>query len=933
LKITFTLCLVFIHAHLQKKTVNIKFLSFELEQGLYFLKTKAYDEDVNKKNLGGTSMVEKEDKKLEAQAHVDELVQKGLVALDEFRLLDQEQVDYIVAKASVAALDQHGVLAKHALDETGRGVFEDKATKNLFACEHVVNNMRHTKTVGIISEDDVTGLTLIAEPVGVVAGITPTTNPTSTAIFKSLISLKTRNPIVFAFHPSAQESSAHAAKVVYDAAVAAGAPKNCIQWITLPSMEATSALMNHPGIATILATGGNAMVRAAYSCGKPALGVGAGNVPAYVEKTANIQQAAHDIIMSKSFDNGMVCASEQAAIVDKEVYDEFKKELESYHVYFVNKKEKALLENYCFGVKANSKNCAEGKLNADIVGKPAAWIAEQAGFSVPEGTNILAAEVAEVGPKEPLTREKLSPIIAVLKSENTEDGIAKSRQMVEFHGLGHSAAIHTRNEQLAKDFGREVKAIRVIWNAPSTFGGIGDVYNAFLPSLTLGCGTYGRNSVGNNVSAVNLLNIKKVGRRRNNMQWFKVPSKIYFERDSIQYLQKMKDVEKVMIVTDDAMFKLGFVHRVIEQLSLRPKKVTYTIFSDVEPDPDITTVERGAALMREFQPDTIIALGGGSVMDAAKVMWMFYEQPQVDFRDLVQKFMDIRKRAFRFPELGKKAKYVGIPTTSGTGSEVTPFAVISDKKNNRKYPLADYSLTPTIAIVDPAFVLTVPASVTADTGMDVLTHAVEAYTSTLANDYTDGLALQAIKLVFENLESSVKNADFESREKMHNASTMAGMAFANAFLGMSHSMAHKIGGFFHTVHGRTNAILLPYVIRYNGTRPAKAATWPKYNYYKADVKFQDIAKMLGLPASTPEEAVDALAKAVYDLGVRVGIDMSIKGQGVDEKEYMDTVEEIAYLAYEDQCSPANPRLPMVADMVEILQDAYYGYKERPGRIK
>ena len=917
----------------KKKTGNIKFLSFELEQVLYFLKTKAYDEDVNKKNLGGTSMVEKEDKKLEAQAHVDELVQKGLVALDEFRLLDQEQVDYIVAKASVAALDQHGVLAKHALDETGRGVFEDKATKNLFACEHVVNNMRHTKTVGIISEDDVTGLTLIAEPVGVVAGITPTTNPTSTAIFKSLISLKTRNPIVFAFHPSAQESSAHAAKVVYDAAVAAGAPKNCIQWITLPSMEATSALMNHPGIATILATGGNAMVRAAYSCGKPALGVGAGNVPAYVEKTANIQQAAHDIIMSKSFDNGMVCASEQAAIVDKEVYDEFKKELESYHVYFVNKKEKALLENYCFGVKANSKNCAEGKLNADIVGKPAAWIAEQAGFSVPEGTNILAAEVAEVGPKEPLTREKLSPIIAVLKSENTEDGIAKSRQMVEFHGLGHSAAIHTRNEQLAKDFGREVKAIRVIWNAPSTFGGIGDVYNAFLPSLTLGCGTYGRNSVGNNVSAVNLLNIKKVGRRRNNMQWFKVPSKIYFERDSIQYLQKMKDVEKVMIVTDDAMFKLGFVHRVIEQLSLRPKKVTYTIFSDVEPDPDITTVERGAALMREFQPDTIIALGGGSVMDAAKVMWMFYEQPQVDFRDLVQKFMDIRKRAFRFPELGKKAKYVGIPTTSGTGSEVTPFAVISDKKNNRKYPLADYSLTPTIAIVDPAFVLTVPASVTADTGMDVLTHAVEAYTSTLANDYTDGLALQAIKLVFENLESSVKNADFESREKMHNASTMAGMAFANAFLGMSHSMAHKIGGFFHTVHGRTNAILLPYVIRYNGTRPAKAATWPKYNYYKADVKFQDIAKMLGLPASTPEEAVDALAKAVYDLGVRVGIDMSIKGQGVDEKEYMDTVEEIAYLAYEDQCSPANPRLPMVADMVEILQDAYYGYKERPGRIK
>lgn len=879
------------------------------------------------------SLVEKNEKVLEAQAHVDELVQKGLVALDKFRNLNQEQVDYIVAKASVAALDQHGVLAKHAFDETKRGVFEDKATKNLFACEHVVNNMRHTKTVGIVAEDEVTGLTLIAEPVGVICGVTPTTNPTSTTIFKALISLKTRNPIIFAFHPSAQESSAHAAQIVYDAAVAAGAPEDCIQWITKPSMEATSALMKHDGIATILATGGNAMVRAAYSCGKPALGVGAGNVPAYVEKSANIRQAAHDIVMSKSFDNGMVCASEQAAIVDKEVYDEFVAELKSYRTYFVNKKEKALLEEFCFGVKANSKNCAEGKLNADIVGRPADWIAEQAGFKVPEGTNILAAEVKEVGESEPLTREKLSPIIAVIKSESREDGVEKARQMVEFHGLGHSAAIHTNDEQLAKEFGTQVKAIRVIWNSPSTFGGIGDVYNAFLPSLTLGCGSYGRNSISDNVSALNLLNIKKVGRRRNNMQWFKVPSKIYFERDSIQYLQKMRNVEKVMIVTDEAMVKLGFVQRVIEQLHLRRNKVIYTIFSDVEPDPDITTVERGAAMMKDFEPDTIIALGGGSPMDAAKIMWMFYEQPEMDFRDLVQKFMDIRKRAFKFPELGQKAKFVAIPTTSGTGSEVTPFAVISDKKNNRKYPIADYSLTPTIAIVDPALVMTVPAHVTADTGMDVLTHATEAYVSTVANDYTDGLALQAIKLVFEYLESSVKNADFESREKMHNASTIAGMAFANAFLGISHSMAHKIGGIFHTVHGRTNAILLPYVIRYNGTRPAKTATWPKYNYYKADEKYQDIAKMLGLPASTPEEGVASYAKAVYELGERIGINMSIKGQGVDEKEYMERAEEIAYLAYEDQCTPANPRLALVSDMKEIIEDAYYGYKERPGRLK
>lgn len=860
-------------------------------------------------------------------------MRRGLKALEQFRELNQEQVDYIVAKASVAALDQHGVLAKHAHEETRRGVFEDKATKNLFACEHVVNNMRHTKTVGVISEDEVTGLTLIAEPVGVICGITPTTNPTSTAIFKSLIALKTRNPIVFAFHPSAQESSRHAAQIVYDAAVAAGAPKNCIQWIEKPSMEATQALMNHDGIATILATGGNAMVRAAYSCGKPALGVGAGNVPAYVEKTADIRQAAHDIVMSKSFDNGMVCASEQAVIIDKEIYDEFIDEFKSYKVYFVNKKEKAQLEEYCFGVKANNKDCALGKLNADIVGRPAAWIAEQAGFSVPAGTNILAAEVSEVGEKEPLTREKLSPVIAVLKAENTEDGINKARQMVEFHGLGHSAAIHSKEAELVKQFGKAVKAIRVIWNSPSTFGGIGDVYNAFLPSLTLGCGSYGRNSVGDNVSAVNLLNIKKIGRRRNNMQWFKVPSKIYFERDAVQYLQTMKDVSKAMIVTDKTMVEHGFLQRIIEQLHLRRNHVTYTVFSDVEPDPDITTVTRGAEIMKTFAPDTIIALGGGSVMDAAKVMWLFYEQPQIDFRDLVQKFMDIRKRAFKFPELGEKAKYVGIPTTSGTGSEVTPFAVISDKQHNRKYPLADYSLTPTVAIVDPAFVMTVPPHVVADTGMDVLTHAVEAYVSTLANDYTDGLALQAIKIVFQYLESSVKNADFESREKMHNASTMAGMAFANAFLGISHSMAHKIGGYFHTVHGRTNAILLPYVIRYNGTRPAKTATWPKYNYYHADEKYQDIARLLGLPAATPEEAVSAFAQAVYELGERVGIKMSFRDQGIDEKTWMAAAEEIAYLAYEDQCSPANPRLAMVSDMKEILEDAYYGYKTRPGRIK
>lgn len=866
-------------------------------------------------------------------SEVDQLVARGQAALAAFGHFDQDQINYIVKKASVAALDQHGHLAKLAVDETGRGVFEDKATKNLFACEHVVNHMRHEKTVGIIREDDVQGLTYIAEPVGVVCGITPTTNPTSTTIFKALIALKTRNPIIFAFHPGAQQSSAAAAQVVYDAAVKAGAPKHCVQWITQPSMEATNTLMNHEGIATILATGGNAMVKAAYSCGKPALGVGAGNVPAYIEKTADVPQAVHDIVMSKSFDNGMVCASEQAAIIDEAIYDQTIAEFKSYHTYLVTPEEKALLEEFCFGAKANSKNCSEAKLNSDIVGRSATWIAEQAGFSVPEGTNILAAEVSEVGPNEPLTREKLSPVLAVLKAKSTDQGIELAKQMVEFHGLGHSAAIHTASEELAQAYGQKIKAMRLIWNSPSTFGGIGNVYNAFVPSLTLGCGSYGKNSVGGNVSTEHLLNIKKVGRRKNNMQWFKVPPKIYFERDSIQYLKSMKDVEKVMIVTDETMVKLGFLHRVIEQLHRRRNKVTYQVFTDVEPDPDITTVEKGTEIMKSFEPDTIIALGGGSVMDAAKVMWLYYEQPSVDFRDLVQKFMDIRKRAFRFPELGKIAKFVAIPTTSGTGSEVTPFAVISDKKHNRKYPIADYSLTPTVAIADPAFVDTVPAEVTADTGMDVLTHAVEAFTSTMANDYTDGLALQAIKMTFQYLEESVKTADPVAREKMHNASTIAGMAFANAFLGMSHSMAHKVGAFFHTVHGRTNAILLPYVVRYNGTRPAKTSTWPKYDHYKADKKFQEIAQALGLPASTPEEGVASFATAVYELGEKVGIQMNLKAQGIDKDEYLAKVDEIAYLAYEDQCSPANPRLPLVDDMKEILIDAYEGYKAQPGRIK
>lgn len=866
--------------------------------------------------------MEKE-KILTPQEEVNQLVEKGLKCLDEYAHYTQEQIDYIVAKASVAALDHHGYLAKLAIEETKRGVFEDKATKNLFACEYIVNHMRHLKTVGVISEDKVTGVIQIAEPVGVVAGITPVTNPTSTAIFKSLICLKTRNPIIFGFHPNAQKCSVEAARIVYEAAVAAGAPENCIQWIEHPSMDATSALMNHPGVSTILATGGNAMVKAAYSCGKPALGVGAGNVPAYMEKSCNIKQAVNDIVLSKSFDNGMVCASEQAVIIDKEIYDQAIEEFKSFGCYLVNKEEKKLLEKFMFGV-TGKENYHTAKLFAPLVGQSAKWIANQAGFEVPENTVILLVKCGSVGESEPLTREKLSPVLAVLKASSQEEGIQLSKQMVEFNGLGHSAAIHTADKLLTEKFGDIIPAIRVIWNSPSTFGGIGNVYNAFTPSLTLGCGSYGHNSVGDNVSAINLLNIKKVGKRRNNMQWFKIPSKIYFERDSIEYLHQMKEMKKVMIVTDRSMVDLGYVDRVTDQLKQRRDPVQYQLFCDVEPDPSIQTVLKGVQLMRSFEPDTIIALGGGSPMDAAKGMWLYYEHPEVNFNDLKQKFMDIRKRAFRYPELGKKAQLVCIPTTSGTGSEVTPFAVITDKEENKKYPLTDYSLTPNVAIIDPSLTESLPPSITADTGMDVLTHAVEAYVSILANDFTDGLALQAVKMVFKYLERSYKNGcnDPEAREKMHNASCLAGMAFANAFLGMNHSMAHKIGGEFHVPHGRANAILLPYTIRYNGTKPQKLSTWPKYNYYCADERYCELASAIGLKFNTTQEGVEAFAKACGELGRKVGIKMNFKSFGIDQESWMKKVDHLAFLAYEDQCSPANPRVPLVEDMKNIMIKAY-----------
>ncbi|MCO7274480.1 MULTISPECIES: bifunctional acetaldehyde-CoA/alcohol dehydrogenase [Cellulosimicrobium] len=857
---------------------------------------------------------------------IDVLVERARKALDQYMSLTQEDVDRIVLKASVAGLHQHGHLAQLAVAETGRGVFEDKATKNIFACEHVPNSMANLKTVGIIGRDELTGVVEIAEPVGVVCAVTPVTNPTSTTIFKSLIALKTRNPVVFAFHPSAQRSSVEAARIVRDAAVAAGAPDDCIQWVEHPSIEATNTLMHHPGVALILATGGNGMVRAAYSAGKPALGVGAGNVPAYVEKSADLGRAINDVVMSKAFDNGMVCASEQALILDDVVYDDAMRELARLHAYRTTPAEKAMLERLIFGVEASGTNCAGAKLNPKVVGKSPVWIAREAGFEVPDDTSIILAEIDDVGPQEPLSREKLTPVLAVLRARDTEHGVRLAERMVELDGLGHSAAIHTADQELVERYGARVKAVRVLWNSPTSLGGIGDIYNALLPSLTLGCGSYGANSVSNNVSAVNLINVKRIGRRNNNMQWFKVPAKTYFEPNSIQYLAQMRDVHRVTIVTDKVMSRIGVVDRVLDVLARREEKVAIQIIDAVEPEPSVGTVNRGAESMRDFEPDTIIAIGGGSPMDAAKVMWLRYEHPEIEFSDMREKFFDVRKRAYKFPELGGKAKLVCIPTSSGTGAEVTPFAVITDPETGFKYPLADYALTPTVAIVDPVLTDTMPAKLAADSGFDALTHATEAFVSVYANDFTDGLCLQAIKMVFEHIEDSVTQgaAAPKAREKMHNAATIAGMAFGSAMLGIVHAMAHTVGSTFHLVHGRTNAVLLPHVIRYNGQVPTKLTSWPKYERYVAPERFQEIAKHLGLPASTPEEGVESYAKAVEELRAKVGIEPTFAAQGVDEAAFLSRLDDLALRSFEDQCAPANPRMPVLEDMRDILVAAYRG---------
>lgn len=855
-----------------------------------------------------------ESNKDEVTQMIDSLAEKGQEALKELSKKSQHEINDIVHQMSMAAVDQHMHLAKLAYDETGRGIYEDKAIKNLYASEYIWNSIKDNKTVGIIGEDKQKGLTYVAEPIGVICGVTPTTNPTSTTIFKAMIAIKTGNPIIFAFHPSAQQSSKYAAKVILEAATKAGAPKDCIQWIEVPSIEATKQLMNHKDIALVLATGGSGMVKSAYSTGKPALGVGPGNVPTYIEKTAHIKRAVNDIIGSKTFDNGMICASEQVMVVDKEVYTDVVKEFKLHQTYFVNKNELQQLEDAIM-------NEDKTAVKPDIVGKSAVDIAKLSGISVPEKTKLLVAEIDGIGKDYPLSREKLSPVLAMVTAKSTGHALQICEDILKFGGLGHTAVIHTEDSQLQQKFGLKMKACRVLVNTPSAVGGIGNMYNELIPSLTLGCGSYGRNSISHNVSAVDLLNIKTIAKRRNNMQWFKLPPKVYFEENSVMYLTEMDNVERVMIVCDPGMVNIGYTDIVEQVLRRRENQPQIKVFNEVEPNPSTHTVYKGLEMFVNYQPDTIIALGGGSAMDAAKAIWMFFEHPETSFFGAKQKFLDIRKRTYKITK-PKNAKFICIPTTSGTGSEVTPFAVITDSETHVKYPLADYALTPDIAIVDPQFVLSVPKDVAADTGMDVLTHAIESYVSVMASDYTRGLSLQAIKLTFDYLKSSVQENDKHSREKMHNASTMAGMAFANAFLGISHSIAHKIGGEYGIPHGRTNAILLPHVIRYNAKDPQKHALFPKYDFFRADTDYADIAKFLGLKGNTTEELVDALANAVYDLGCSVGIDMNLKSQGVTEELLHSTKDRMAELAFEDQCTTANPKEPLISELKGIIETAY-----------
>ena len=839
----------------------------------------------------------------------------------EFSKFTQEQVDKIFLSAAMAANKMRIPLAKMAVEETGMGVIEDKVIKNHYAAEYIYNAYKDAKTCGVIEEDRAYGIKKIAEPLGLIAAVIPTTNPTSTVIFKTLISLKTRNGIIISPHPRAKNSSIEAAKIVLEAAVEAGAPEGIIDWIDVPSLELTNMIMKEAD--TILATGGPSMVKAAYSSGKPALGVGAGNTPAIIDDSADLILAVNSIIHSKTFDNGMICASEQSVIVLERVYEAVKDEFAKRGCYFLNDEE---LD------KVRKTIIINGALNAKIVGQPAYKIAQLAGVEVPEKTKILIGEVENTTIAEEFAHEKLSPVLAMYKASNFEDAVEKAHNLVFDGGHGHTSSIYiNENKEVEKlrMFENKMETCRVLVNTPSSHGGIGDIYNFKLaPSLTLGCGSWGGNSVSENVGVKHLINIKTVVERRKNMLWFRVPEKVYTRRGCIPVaLQELKDIydkKKVFIVTDAFLYNNGFTKCITDKLN--ELNIAHTTFFDVAPDPTLASAIEGTKAMNEFKPDCIIAIGGGSAMDAAKIMWVMYEHPEVDFMDMAMRFMDIRKRVYTFPKMGEKAYFVAIPTSAGTGSEVTPFAVITDEKTGTKYPLADYELMPNMAIVDANVMDSAPKGLTAASGIDAVTHALEAYASMMATDYTDGLALKALKVIFEYLPRAYENgSDLEAREKMADAATMAGMAFANAFLGVCHSMAHKLGAYHHIPHGIANALLITEVLKYNAEEvPTKMGTFPQYDHPHTLRRYAEIAEYLGFGGKDDKEKLENLIKAIEELKEKIGIKKSIKEYDIDEKAFLETLDDMTEKAFDDQCTGANPRYPLLSEIKEMYLNAYYG---------
>ncbi|MFA0016309.1 bifunctional acetaldehyde-CoA/alcohol dehydrogenase [Vibrio lentus] len=857
-------------------------------------------------------------------AELDALVARVKAAQEEFSTFSQEKVDAIFRAASLAANHARIPLAQQAVAESGMGIVEDKVIKNHFASEFIYNKYKDEKTCGILEEDDNLGTMTIAEPVGIICGIVPTTNPTSTAIFKSLISLKTRNGIIFSPHPRAKNSTNDAAKLVLDAAVKAGAPKDIIGWIDQPSVELSNALMKHDGIALILATGGPGMVKAAYSSGKPAIGVGAGNVPVVIDDTADVKRAVASILMSKTFDNGVVCASEQAVIVMDEVYDEVKERFASHKGHVLSKAD---------ADKVRKVLLIDGNLNAKIVGQPATAIAEMAGVKVPADTKILVGEgLGEVSYDDEFAHEKLSPTLGMFRASSFENAVAQAVTMVEIGGIGHTSGLYTNqdiNADRIRYFGDKMKTARILINIPTTHGGIGDLYNFNVaPSLTLGCGSWGGNSISENVGPKHLINKKTVAKRAENMLWHKLPKSIYFRRGSLPIaLGDLEGKKRAFLVTDRFLFNNGYADDVVSLL--KAQGIEVQTFFDVEADPTLSVVEKGAEAMKSFQPDVILALGGGSPMDAAKIMWVMYEHPDTHFEELAMRFMDIRKRIYKFPKMGQKAELVCITTTSGTGSEVTPFAVVTDDKTGAKYPLADYEITPNMAIVDANLVMNMPKSLTAFGGYDAVTHALEAYVSVLANEYSDGQALQALKMLKEYLPSSYKNgaADPIAREKVHNAATIAGVAFANAFLGVCHSMAHKIGAEFHLPHGLANALLISNVVRYNANdNPTKQTAFSQYDRPQARRRYAEVADHLGLSQAGDRTAqkIERLLTWLEELKVDLDIPLSIQAAGVNESDFVAKLDELAVEAFDDQCTGANPRYPLITELKEVLTTSYFG---------